>query len=45
VFVPSGVKHLSVDEQMIPFCGTTSLKQYVKNRPNPEGIKNFVLAT
>jgi hypothetical protein len=38
-------RHLSVDEQMIPFCGTTSLKQHVKNKPNPVGIKNFDLTT
>jgi hypothetical protein len=37
--------HLSVDEQMVPFCGTTSLKQHVKKKLNPVGIKNFVLET
>jgi hypothetical protein len=37
-------RHLSVDEQMIAFCGTTSLKRYVK-KTSAVSIKHFVLAT
>ena len=34
---------LCVDEQMIPFKGKSSLKQYVPNKPHKYGYKVFVL--
>lgn len=37
-------KTLCIDEQIVPFQGTTSLKQRVKNKPYPVGLKHFILA-
>lgn len=36
-------KELCVDEQIVPFTGKHSAKQYVKGKPCPWGIKLFFL--
>lgn len=36
-------RNLSVDEQIVPFKGKLSVKLYMKGKPNPWGIKIFLL--
>ncbi len=41
-FIPD--KHLAIDESVISFKGRVGFLQYLKGKPNPWGIKAFVLA-
>lgn len=36
-------EQLCVDEQIVPFTGHLSIKQYIKGKPCPWGVKIFVL--
>lgn len=36
-------KNVCVDEQMVPFKGKLSVKQYMRGKPNPWGIKLYLL--
>ena len=37
-------ENLSIDEQMVPFKGASSLKQYIPKKPTKWGYKLFILA-
>ena len=41
--MPNPEKRLCIDDQMIPFKGRLGLKQYMKGKSNPWGIKLFFL--
>lgn len=36
-------ENLCIDEQIIPFRGNLNIKQYIKNKPNPWGVKAYLL--
>ncbi|XP_049948040.1 piggyBac transposable element-derived protein 3-like [Schistocerca serialis cubense] len=43
--LPRSFNYYSIDEQMIHFTGRCKLKQYIKGKPRPVGLKNFIMTS